>query len=205
MSNEKLVPLHENGKKNDLSYSLAHASVAEAHECFKKACERLLNPIQWHELAGALSARFLLYDQNTCKADRNVKENDYLSIDIPGPGSSAGNGYDWVKVVAVEYIEHAKGSEEYCALKVHPCSNPLSVKDTTAHFFQEQASSTFMIKRSGQQVISSYHGRNEVPNNETKSLRDNIRNTIVATGAAMGLSEAQWAALIRSFIKGAQN
>ena len=36
--------------------------------------------------------------------DGIAKENEYFKIDIPGLGSAAGDGYDWVRVEKVERI-----------------------------------------------------------------------------------------------------
>lgn len=49
-------------------------------------------------------------------------------------------------------------------------------------------------------VSSSYHGRNEVLNTDTKKLRDKIRNTVVGIGALIGISELQWKRLITAFL-----
>jgi hypothetical protein len=69
------------------------------------------------------------------------------------------------------------------------------------HFFEDLATSTFVIERIGNPVTARYYGRNELPNTETSEKKDIIRNAIVATGAAAGLSELQWSALLKAFLK----
>jgi hypothetical protein len=51
----------------------------------------------------------------------------------------------------------------------------------------------------GNQVVVSYHGRNEMPNIEG-AVADKIRNTIVASGAALGLSELHWKSLLNGLL-----
>ena len=85
-------------------------------------------------------------------------------------------------------------------MKVRPCGDPRSAVTNTAHFFGEDASSTFLIERNGDKVTAFYHGRNEVPNTSTPKWGDNVRNALVASGAIVGLSEAQWSALCKGFL-----
>ena len=86
-------------------------------------------------------------------------------------------------------------------MKVRPCPAPGSEAALSAHFFRAEATSTFLIERDGCKVTAYYHGRNEVPNTSTPKWSDNVRNTFIAAGAIIGLSEAQWAALSKGFLR----
>ncbi len=54
------------------------------------------------QLSGKATADFELRDSHGKEEHRLARVNDYFKIDIPGPRSAAGDGYDWVKVEAIE-------------------------------------------------------------------------------------------------------
>ena len=195
-----LIPLNTKGKPSDLEFSITLASRAAAIDTYRRAVKRLLNPPIWHELAGWATAHFSLVDQDGTELHRLTKKGDYLRIDIPGPGPAAGDGYDWVKVDMLEDHSEPDAEDEWMGMKVHPSTGPGKVSTEPAHFFHSDASSTFIIERNGDTVTAFYHGRNEVPNTATEKISDNIRNAIVAAGAIMSLSEAQWSALSKGFL-----
>lgn len=193
------IPPNTIGKAVDLDYSVTAVNEEEAIKTFKRASKRLLNPPVWKEISGFFSATFHLENSVESSPQRLAMEGDYLRINIPGPGNTAGDGYDWVQVVGITEYEDA-GIGEF-SLELRPSINPAKPAEGRAHFFKEGASSTFIIRRNGNVVTASYHGRNEVPNVEDVSLGDKVRNTIVATGARAGISELQWAALMKGILE----
>ena len=197
----KLTPENKKGKPVDLNESVSLATQEEARECFKKAAERMLHPPVWNKLSGPLSAEFNLVNEKGQLLLRPAKTGDYLKIDIPGPGGSQGKKFDWVKVEAIENNTAPDAPEEQVAMRVRACPNPAEKEKEAAHFFKKDATSTFNISRKGNTVIASYQGRNEEPNTNTGKKADNLRNTLVSLGAMAGLSELQWSALIKGFLK----
>lgn len=194
------IPANTMGKALDLESSVTENSVEEAITTFTRTCKRLLNPPLWQELSGSIGASFKLESPDQINANRLAQENDYLKIDIPGPGPVAGKGYDWVKVENI--AESADPSYEQSfgmTLKASP--NPGTPEQGIAHFFSAGATSTFIIKRNGNKVTASYHGRNEVPNTKKVSFPDKIRNSLIAAGALAGVSELQWMALIKGLLQ----
>src|SRR5687768_11563823 len=99
----KLVPQQTEGIQKDLKEELLAQDVDEAQEIFVIAKERLLNVNNWNKICDTLSSDFKLTDGEGNEVDRNAHYNDYIRIDIPGPGSQAGDGYDWVLIEAIEY------------------------------------------------------------------------------------------------------
>ena len=196
-----IIPVNTEGKPNDLEHAVSFPTRERAVACFKLACGHLLRPDEWHRLCGALSADFALVGPDGVVLQRRAKLNDYLRIGIPGPGTRAGEGYDWVKVEAMEDSLDAATDEECFGMRVRPCADPQKEDNDTAHFFKRESTSTFIICRKGNTVTVSYHGRNETPNTNTAKVVDNIRNSIIAAGAMVGLSEAQWSALIKAFLE----
>src|SRR5690606_8240500 len=143
---------------------------------------------------------FALKDSNGNNCDREAREGDFFQINIPGPGPATGDGYDWVHVEKIIEESDPEGEEECAGIQVRACKNPQNKKDDTAHFFTDQATSSFIIERKGLTVYSRYHGRNEVLNTDTEKVQDKIRNTLIGTGALAGVSELQWTTLINAFL-----
>ena len=200
MENE-MVPPEIKGKNTDLERCFEAATVEAAISIYKMASERMLDPFCWHKLCGPASAEFALMDEKGEPIDGPAKRGDHLRIDIPGPGTATGGGYDWVRVEFIEEISNPAKDEESCGMKVRAASAPGKEQKDTAHFFKTDATSSFIVHRSQNRVTASYHGRNEIPNTSTGNTADNIRNTMVAMGAIAGFSEVQWSTLTKGFLK----
>ena len=196
-----IIPENISGKPNDLNTSVTFLTPDDAQNCFSRAGIRLLAPAAWHKLCGPLSASFTLTDAGGIEVRRPARIGDYIRIDIPGPGTIAGDGYDWVKVEIIKEGSNPNEDEQTIGMRVRPCKNPQKTGLDIAHFFQGIATSTFIIRKKANTVTASYHGRNEIPNIDMNKTIDTIRNTIVTSGALAGLSEMQWKTLIRSFIE----
>lgn len=202
MSNTKhnsIVPAQKEGTSSDTDASTSFDNAAKAKEFYSVVKQRLLDVNNWQHWAGAATARFQLTDAQGNDVSRAVQEGDYFKIDIPGPGPVAGEGYDWVQVETIK--ETATGDSEQIAMKVHPASNPKNERKDVAHFFSEQASSNFIVKREGNTVTAAVHGRNEKPNTKAETLVDKARNTAVATGAVAAFSKLQWKSLVNGLVK----
>ncbi len=197
---DPLVPANTEGKAVDIEQSITEESLQEAITMFRLAYSRLIYPAIWKNLAGAGTASFSIWMAGSNEVQRHVHVNDFLRIDIPGPGPTAGEGYDWVKVETLQenIIPH---TDESFVMRLRACSNPENQDAGTAHFFTEEATSTFILKRVGMTVTFSYHGRNEKPNTSDVETVDKIRNKLVATGAVAGLSELQWTALLKGILQ----
>lgn len=190
-----IVPENNDGKSVDLEESVTAADPDEAMLIYKTACMRLLNPGIWHELTGPLSANFKPENDK-----QELNEKDFIMIDLPAPKNDAGEGHDWVQVESI--VKNAeKDAELSLGLTLRPSVNPNHPQEGVAHFFDEDATSSFIIKKNATIITASYYGRNEKPNTNEAKLKDKIRNKIVATGALAGLSELQWTSLLKSFLK----
>src|SRR5688572_1344618 len=157
--NNPAVPEQTQGKSVDLEESLEVNSIDEAKELFQVARTRLLHPSKWHELAGNLSAFFKTDEKSSVK---EIKENDHLAIDLPAPKSSAGDGHDWVRVQSI-IPDADPDADESLAVTLETSVNPHQAEEGVAHFFNEGATSSFILKRRGNKLTASYHGRNEIP------------------------------------------
>ena len=196
---ESIVPKQNEGKASDTDASEKFHSTEEAGQFYEIAKQRLLQVNDWQKWAGAATAHFQLTDANGAEVNRAVKEGDYFKIDIPGPGTITGDGFDWVKVEKIEETNADEG--EQTAIQVRPASNPNNDRSDVAHFFSDSASSSFIVKRDGKKVTAAVHGRNEKPNTKTETVADKARNAAVATGAVAAFSKLQWKSLVKGLVK----
>ena len=192
------IPQQEIGEKMDAVEQRAFEIEADAKEFFMLARYRLLDVNRWGVLAGNELSQFQLTDAAGNLIEGLAKEGDYIKIDIPGPGSGTGDGYDWVYIEAI--IDEREIGMEAVSLVARPAANPLSTNEDTAHFLTEQATSTFQVKRIGKHIYAEEHGRNEQANTYTTSTIDNIRNMIVGWAAMLGFSYPQWKSLVRGLL-----
>ena len=203
MKIETLIPNQHAGAASNTSYSIEFANTAEAQKVFLHARENLLNINKWHDLSGPATAYFQLTDKNGEEANREVKAGDYVRINIPGP-ANAKTQYDWVVVEKVE--EHVKHSYHvWTSITVRPAPSPLEIEKGTAHFFSEEATSSFIVERKGVQVKACVLGRNEKVNEHSQNWLDTMRNTIVAFSAMLGLNKPQWKSLVRGILRDSAN
>ncbi|HEX3384685.1 MAG TPA: hypothetical protein VHS53_05840 [Mucilaginibacter sp.] len=198
---EKTIPPQDKGRATDFSEERSFGTEREAHANYKKAAARLLNVNEWHAYAGPGSSRFCLTNNLGEEVTGFAKEGFLFNIDLPVPGSDAGDGLEWVMVEHIEASGNGRTAEEYLSMTARPMPDPRKADPETAHFYNDGATSTFIVKRTGKTVSAAVHGRNEAPNNEDVDLHDKIRNTIVALSARIGLAGPQWKKLARGLLE----
>lgn len=198
---EDTIPQQQTGRSTDFSEERSFAGGHEAHENFKKAASRLLNVNEWHIYAGPGSSRFCLTNNLGEEVTGFAKEGFFFNIDLPVPGSDAGEGLEWVMIEKIEAAGNDRSVEEYLSMTARPVPNPQQPDTEIAHFYKDVATSTFIVKRIGKLVTVAIYGRNETPNNEEVDLHDKIRNTLVALTARIGLAGPQWKKLARGLLE----
>jgi hypothetical protein len=198
---EQFIPDQGVGNKTDFSEEKTFEDQLHAHEGFKRAAGRLLTVGEWHNYAGPGSSRFCLTNNLGEEVTGFAVEGFLFNIDMPVPGSNAGDGLEWVMVERIEANEDAEAPEEFIAMTVRPVPDPRKTDTQTAHFYKDVSTSTFIVKRVGRTISASVHGRNETPNNSDVDLHDKIRNTIVALTARIGMSGPQWKMLVKGLLE----
>jgi hypothetical protein len=192
---KNIIPENKEGTQTNTERSIEFATEEESKQFFQIAKERLLDVNHWRKIAGNATADFQLTDEEGKPVNRTAKEGDHFKIDIPGPGSITGEGNDWVK------IESIQEDENYIGIRVRPTSNPTNERKDIAHFFNDNSTSSFIIKKEGKKITAGVYGRNEKPNTKTETVVDKIRNATVATGAISGFSKLQWKSLVNGLIE----
>jgi len=195
------LPEKEEGSQKDIESRVETDTADEAKQLFESAKERLLNVNNWDKICGKASAVFRLADKNGSEIGGTPEVGNYFKIDIPAPGNATGQGFDWVRVEAIEEKEDKDEDREFLIMRVRPSDNPQTASENVAHFFSDKATSNFLLLREKNVVTAAVLGRNEVANtNKTTSFLDKLRNAIVGTGAVGGLSYPQWKSLANAVL-----
>ncbi len=171
----------------------------DAKSLYNVAKKKLLDVNNWKKIAGAVTAQFQIIDEKGKEVNREVRKGDYLRIDVPGPGSKEGDGYDWVLVEELNEIN--KGSLQSVGFRVRPNENPFSETNETAHFYSKEATSSFIVTRENSKIVSWIIDRNLLPNTESGSLADKVRDVAVGVSAIAGFSKIQWQGLADGLIE----
>lgn len=195
-----IVPDQEKGAVSNTEERVDCTDIQEAKRLYAEAKERFVDVNNWQEYTGDSFAAFKLFDETGAPANRIVQERDYFRINIPGPGTVAGDGYDWVQVEKVEEEASSEQDMESVAIRARPAENPQDREHDVAHFFSDDATSSFILRREGKSVIAGVYGRNIVPNTEADNIIDKVRNATVGLGAAAGLSKVQWGGLVKAIL-----
>jgi hypothetical protein len=195
-----LVPEQTVGKEILSEESVTLKNINEAKFFFQAARRRLLDVNRWHEIAEPVSAHFQAFDQQGNMARHDlIEKGNLMRVDIPGPGSNAGNGYDWVH--AEELKEYSSNEVDSVGFRVRPCAAPNTSGEHVAHFYNNTATSSFILTREGTTVTASIVDRNLQPNDDHPSTSDKIRNVAVAVGAIGAFSKIQWENLVKGIVK----
>lgn len=196
---EKTIPTQQEGVEVNVEDSRTLSTTEEAMEFFTVVKHRLLAINRWKEWAGALSAGFVLTNEQGQEIDTFPRPGNYLKINIPAPGIATGEGFDWVRIEEVKEIEQEDCG--FVTLRVRPASSPLNTKKDVAHFLTDEATSNFIVRRDGLRVTAGVYGRNEKPNTEADGLLDKLRNAVVGTTAVNGFAQLQWKNLVDGLLK----
>lgn len=194
-----IVPDQYTGDEIEASAEVELQNENDAKHFYKIAKERLLNVNNWHAIAGWVSASFQLVDTAGNAAERKCDKGDYLRIDIPGPGSTEGDGYDWVCIEQIKEV--TEDNIQSIGFRVRPSENPLGKKNETAHFYGEESTSNFIVTRENTKICAWIIDRNIKPNVEATSLTDKIRDTSVGISAIGFFSKIQWQNLANGIVK----
>ena len=197
----EIIPQQKHGGKSDNTYAVTCDSTGDAINLYQRSVDKLLDINNWEKISkGIIKADFKLCDRLGNEVDRLPQEGDHFKIDIPGPGSVDGEGYDWVKIENILTGADKINDTDLIRINVRPASCPLNNKESIAHFFSDSSTSTFLIKREKLLVTAEIHGRNEKVNEESENTVDAIRNKVVAAGAILSFSDIQWKQLAIGFL-----
>lgn len=193
-----VVPEQISGASIEAESSIA-CDLSEAKIFFGIVKKRLLNVNGWHTYAGTLSAKFHLVDEKGNEVQRQAQKGDYFKIDIPGPGSMSGEGYDWVQIEDMERT--SSGDTESFGFRVRPAQNPQNEDRGTAHFYSPESTSSFVITREQNTITVAIYDRNTKPNTDAATVADKVRHAVVGSGGILAFSKFQWKSLADGLLK----
>ena len=194
------IPEQYEGNQTDVIEFVDCNTQEEAHALFMLAKSRLKDVSNWHTFSGPGSSKFTLTDAQGNPLYRMAEKEDHFYIDLPAPGSIAGDGLDWVRIESIDEVEDANAESEYIAITARPVTNPKHPNKEVAHFFSHNSTNTLIVERYLNHVSAASHGRNETTNTENTGMYDTVRNTIIALTARKGLSGPQWKALVKGLL-----
>jgi hypothetical protein len=194
-----IIPAQETGKDIEAEASVELANDADAINFYHTAKKRLLQVNQWHQIAGLISAKFQLTDENGEEINREAEQDNYIRVDIPGPGSKEGDGYDWALIE--ELREVAFENIQSIGFRVRPAANPKKDSEHVAHFYDPSATSNFVVTREGNIVTATIIDRNTKPNDDAESVMDKIRHTVAGMSALSAFSKIQWQNLAEGLVR----
>ena len=193
------VPDSQENGKNINAESVAELGNTEAATAlFEKAKARLFDVNHWQDFAGKALAHFQITDSSGNNTDGPVREGCFFKIDVPGPATEDGEGFDWVHVESVSAYESV--DVESVAIRVRPASNPASAHRETAHFYSSDSTSTFTVTREKTKVTAAVYDRNIKANTETEGVIDQVRNFLVGVAGKITGSKIQWKSLTDGLI-----
>lgn len=181
------VPLQTKGISRD---TLVYEERLEWRD-YERIKSNLLDVNCWINHTGIARTKFTLRNGAGVLVERMARPNDYILIEFPQvPFSQQIKLRDWVEITKVE--EKITEEEAYFILELKPASCPTHQNECIHHFFTEDASNTFIIYYSNNQISVSIHGRNEYPNIEVKRKKIALRNFLFANLGLFGVNKILW-------------
>ncbi|MBK6264056.1 hypothetical protein JKA74_03320 [Marivirga sp. S37H4] len=193
LKKEKKIVEGKESKNETYSSKNQYSDEQKATEAYQRAAEKLFNVNRWTRLPG-ISSTFQLYNRRGEGKDTvKVQVNDYIKIELPGPFPE-----NWVVVTDI------KEEENLAEFTVSPSSNPTDKgegQEEVDHFFIDEATSTFRVKKVDNTIFGYEVGKNEGINNQGKEAGERkLVNTLIAEGGWAGFQKFQWEKLTDYFV-----
>ena len=186
-----LVPQQQDGPGKNLEYHVVTEDVEDAEDWFVDAKERMLDVNNWKRFMRVLSPDLTLTDKHGRIMNRHAHKGDHIRIDLPGPGTREMNAYDWVVIEAIEYDDYPDDNRETFALKIRTAIDP---DDGVNKLVANDTTGTLVIERYGKTLSASYHGRDELVDQEVGGSKG-------ANYVWLGITDEQWSSLLKGLIE----
>lgn len=193
------IPQHLKGESHDIVNMKCVDSDKSAEELYQDVVIRLKTVKEWHSYSDKVKAKFVIINPDTGVETDEFEIGYLVRIEIPGPGTVSGNGFDWTKITNIQTNKN-RDDMAYFAMTLKPCSPPNANSDVIAHFYKEKSSNTFIIRKIGDCIYAEVHGRNETINISDVPLMDSIRNIGINIGSKIGLGGLNWLALTEGLL-----
>jgi hypothetical protein len=108
--------------------NIFHAAVYPAEEEAKspylRARKRMPDVHCRYRYAGLLSSSFQLTGERGNAVGRADRAGDFIRIDVPGPGSSKGGGFDRVEIKTIKDNNARDENRDRCLMTARPSASP---------------------------------------------------------------------------------
>ena len=188
----------ENGTDVSAESAVELDNIEAATALFAHAKARLFDVNHWQDFAGEALAHFQITDAAGNDINGPVSEGCFFKIDVPGPATEDGDGFDWVRVESISAYESV--DVESVGILVRPASNPASSHPETAHFYSSDSTSTFTVSREKTKVTAAVYDRNLKANKDSEGIIDQVRNFLVGIAGQITGSKIQWKSLTDGLI-----
>jgi hypothetical protein len=196
---KELVPVNVDGVSITAQSEKSFETEDKAQLLFAAARDRLLDINNWLKLNHKLGAGFVLFHPDGTAYKKGIAQPGlYIRVEIPGPGNTAGDGYDWVRIEEVKELSDTALTS--VGIRVRPSPVPGTDDEEVAHFYDQQSTSTFVVYKQGKQVNAVIFDRNTKVNTKGKSMLNKIRNILIGSGAIAAFSKIQWELLTDGFL-----
>lgn len=156
-----------------------------AEKEFRKSVEKLFKVSVWSKLPGVTSSFQLCDSHGKEKQADKPQLNDFIKITLPGPVPE-----NWVIVTD---LKEGKNMAEFT---VSPSRDPTEkgeAQEEIAHFFIDDATSTFKVELRDKFIYAWEIGKNEGINNQKREAgKRKVINTLIAEGGWAGFQAFQW-------------
>ena len=193
------IPEQKKGSFHDTESRRLFENQEETSQAFKILKNRFLSINDWKNFCGK-KTEFKLFDSAGNQISRSPQQNDFIRIDIPGPGNPESKGYEWVEIVKISDQFPTAGEVEHLIILCKPSAVPGKNEKNVSHFYSQESSSNFKISRGSKYIKIGIYGRNETPNMNT-DFTGKIRNLLIALGGMFGLSKLQWKVFADGILK----
>lgn len=194
------IPTQIKGGSHDIVNMECVASIEQATLDFQSLQKRLKAINDWHSFSKEIKTKFILINSKTRECTEELAVGNLIKIDIPGPGNPSGSGYDWTEIIDLQNGLDNDHSP-FFAITIKPCPAPESEDETVAHFYKEESTNTFIVRRVGTCIYAEVHGRNQIENTSDVPVMDLVRNKAVAIGSKLGFGNLNWAGFNIALLK----
>lgn len=187
------IPKQAEGGSHDTASEIEFDSFEVAAKKYDVLKKRFFHVNRWKFYCGGKFAEFNLFNKEGLLIDRNPEKGDYIRINLTGGKKKKTEQYDWVRIIYLNSVE--KNQSAYVIINCQPCKSPQKeYSKFLPHFYSEKSTSSFIIQLINKRLVTSIHGRNELPNLNA-SIVDRIKNFVLSIGGLLGVSKIQWKSL----------
>lgn len=187
------------GRDMDVRKTLTFDNYGDAHDLYKKVCERIADVNCWNQLLNLKAERYSLFDRFGQPKSGPAENGDYIRFNLPATRGNLANEYDWVRI---ELVRNLKGMDRltFC-MRVRPAADPTKNENITAHYYTTKTTNTFTAELHDHQLIVGIHPRNEIINTvEAEGVESKLRNLAVGLLSWLGIARNQWSRLIGAWV-----